>query len=176
MSHKEFLGFLSAGFVLFLLIGLAGCAGSAPPPPDRSRIQAPDGKWVEQRITRHFSRRPEEIYYVYRDTAGNYIRHGSDTHYYLDGQVKFEEHYRDGQLDSVTEFWYPNGAKQGELPYRDGKPDGKAITWFPNGKKKSEKNWSAGQMNGPSIEWNEKGAKVKEVIWNHNALEKVIQE
>ncbi len=151
---------------------LIACAGSSPPKSERERIQAPDGKWVEPRILRHFSRRPVEVYYVYRDTSGNFVRHGSDIHYFLDGQVKFEEHYKDGALDSVSEFWYPNGSKEGELPYKHGKPDGKATTWFPDGRKRSEKIWIDGQLDGLATEWDEKGEKKKEVLWRGNKMVK----
>ena len=69
----------------------AGCFASLPPPPNREKIRASDGKWVEQRVERNLSRRPMEVYYVYRDSTGNYVRHGTDTHYYLEGQLKMEE-------------------------------------------------------------------------------------
>lgn len=152
----------------------AACAGSPPPEPDRRKIQSPDGKWLEQRIVRHPSRRPQEIFYVYRDPSGNFIRHGSDTHYFADGQVKLEEHYRDGALDSVTETWYPNGTKEGELPFREGKPHGKATTWYPDGMKKSEKSWSRGRLDGPAVEWDHKGQKRKEVLWKENKIDSVL--
>ena len=160
--------------VLLLPFLFAACAGSPPPEADKRKIQSPDGKWLEQRIVRHPSRRPEEIFYVYRDSSGSFVRHGTDIHYFLDGQVKFEEHYKDGALDSVTEFWYPNGTKQGELPYLEGKPHGKATTWYPDGRKKSEKTWSRGQLDGPAVEWDPKGQKLKEVRWKENKVDSVL--
>ncbi len=157
-----------------LVIHLAGCFGSPPPSPNREKIMSADGKWLEQRIVRHLSRRPKEIFFVYRDSAGNYIRHGADTRYYLNGQVQMEEHYRGGLLDSITEFWYPNGNKRGELPYSGGKPHGKAMTWYPNGKKESEKNWEQGLLEGLSTEWDEKGAVRNTTLWKQNKIEKVV--
>ena len=148
-----------------------GCFASLPPPPNREKIQAFDGRWVEQRVERNLSRRPMEVYYVYQDSNGNYLRHGTDTHYYMSGQVKMEEHYRNGLLDSITEFWHPNGNKRGELPYKDGKPHGRAVTWYPDGKKQSETNWENGLLNGPSLEWDENGNVVKKVVWKDNRVD-----
>ena len=162
--------------ILAALSGLCIACSQAPPAPQvPGRIQAADGRWLETRVVRHLSRRPKEVFHVYRDSTGAFIRHGSDTRYYMTGQVKFQEHYRDGLLDSVTEFWYPNGNKQGELPYKDGKPHGKAITWYPDGKKMSEKNWEDGRLQGLSIEWDEKGKKRRETLWNRNSPENPVQ-
>jgi antitoxin component YwqK of YwqJK toxin-antitoxin module len=158
---------LSAGFFLAML---AGCFGSLPPAQSHEKILM-DGRWVEPRINRNLSRRPEEVYYVYLDSSGNYVRHGTDLHFYLDGQIKLEEHYRDGLLDSVSEFWYPSGAKRGELPYSEGKPDGKALTWYSDGMKESETNWKNGQLDGLSLRWNEKGDLIKKTLWSGNHID-----
>ena len=146
---------------------LAACAHT-PPPPEPKQILLPDGKTVEERIERDFSGRVVRVFQEYRDTAGNYVRHGSDRRYYRYGQPKYAEQYRDGKLEGLSEFWYENGAKQGELPYRDGKPHGQALTWYPDGKKKSETGWADGRLDGTSREWNEKGEKTGEVLWRNN--------
>lgn len=157
-----------------LAVLLMACSTAKPVAISKEKVLSPDGKWLEERVVLHMSRRPKQVYHVYQDSSGNFIRHGSDRNYYLNGQMKFEEHYREGKLDSITEFWYESGAKQGELPFKDGKPHGMARTWHPNGKKKSEKPWEEGQLHGVSTEWDKQGRKVGEVLWERNAKAKIL--
>jgi antitoxin component YwqK of YwqJK toxin-antitoxin module len=154
----------------------AGCASrsrSVAIDPGPERITE-EGRTLERRVSLNYSGNPVEIFYVYRDSAGNYVEHGSHRHFYQYGQLKYVEHFRDGKLDGVSEFWYENGAKQGELPMTNGKPNGTALTWYPDGRKKSEKHWVNGQLDGPSIEWDAKGKKTSEILWSRNAVREVV--
>ncbi len=160
-------------WILFSAI-LINCAAPIPKQMQNEKLKSQDGILVERRISRHADGRPEENYYVYQDSLRNYVKHGLDTHYYLNGQIKFEEHYKNGLLDSTTEFWFPNGNKQGELPYQNGKLNGMAITWFPNGKKKSEKKWENGKLDGLDLEWDEKGKLLKKILWKENQPTKIL--
>ena len=166
------MGKISPLTLLFLLICLA-CSPAPEPVLPLEKKHLADGKWVEQRIRRFFNRRVEEVYFVYLDSVGNFVKHGSDTHYYMTSQIKFSEQYRDGKLEGISEFWYPNGAKQWELTYNGDRLNGKALTWYPNGKRKTEKNWMDGRLHGVEMEWNKMGKKIKEIQWNHNAIEPV---
>lgn len=149
---------------------LAACAGpKSKPVPLQGQVRSADGRVLEERVELNFRGKPEVVFQVYQDSAGNFIRHGRARHYYLNGQLKFEERYRDGRLDSVTEFWYENGAKQGVLPFKEGKPHGMAVTWHPNGMKKSEKPWVDGKLHGLSREWDKKGRLLEEMRWERNA-------
>lgn len=166
MRNKTLLYGTSALMIVFL----ASCASkqSKPVPLAQGKVTSPDGRLLEERVVLNFNRKPEELYQVYRDSAGNFIRHGYARHYYLNGQMKFEEHFKEGRLDSITEFWYESGGKQGELPFQGGKPHGLALTWHQNGKKKSEKPWVDGKLHGLSREWDKKGNLIGEQWWEHN--------
>jgi len=130
-----------------------------------------DGLELESRVSRFKSGTIEEAFYVFRDSSGNFIRHGEDIHFYQNGQIKFKEIYNKGKQEGTSEFWYENGTKQGELSYTDGKPNGKSITWFTNGKKHSEKNWNMGKIDGEEIEFDQKGNKIKEQLWKENEVQ-----
>jgi antitoxin component YwqK of YwqJK toxin-antitoxin module len=138
------------------------------------RIALPDGRALERRVSLSFAGRPVEIFYVYKDTSGNYVKHGVHRHFYDYGQLKFTEQFRDGKLDGVSEFWYENGAKQGELHMAGGKPHGKAFSWYPDGRKQSEKNWVEGRLDGLSVEWDRQGNKTSEILWSRNAIREIL--
>lgn len=161
---RNALGLLAA----FLLV--VSCAGpKSKSVPLQGQVRSADGRLLEERVELNFKGKPEVVFQVYQDSAGNFIHHGHARHYYINGQLKFEERYKHGRQDSVTEFWFESGAKQGVLPFMDGKPHGMAISWHPNGMKKSEKPWVEGKLHGLSREWDKKGRLVGETWWAHNA-------
>jgi hypothetical protein len=171
MRLDAFLRFLPAASLALIAVSLwVSCAGSkSKPVPLQGQVRSPDGRLLEERVELNFKGKPEVVFQVYQDSAGNFIRHGHARHYYVNGQLKFEERYKDGRQDSITEFWYENGAKQGVLPFKDGKPHGLAVTWHHNGMKKSEKPWVDGKLHGLSREWDRKGKLVGETWWERNA-------
>lgn len=155
----------------FVIVILAfGCSSTLIAIPVLEQIPVPEGTRLEQRVNRYFNGRPEEVYSVYRDSSGNFLKHGVDFHYFKTGQIEIKENYLHGKLAGISEFWYQNGSKQGELNYSEGKPDGKAISWHANGIKKSEKTWTDGKLNGTEMEWDKKGKLIKKLNWNQNAL------
>ena len=62
------------------------------------------------------------------------------------GQIKYEENYKDGKTDGLFKLWYENGQLSYEGKYRNGKRDGIQMDWHENGQLKSEKNNKDGRM------------------------------
>lgn len=151
-------------------IVLCACYGSIPPEPPCSDVVAPDGKPLETRLRRNMSRRPVEVWHVYRDSAGNWIRHGRAIRYFLNGQTKSVEWWRDGKLEGPASYWFENGEKQGEITYAGGLPEGIARSWYDNGVKESEKTWSQGKLEGKELHWDRRGRLILELNWKANRL------
>ena len=164
----------SMHIVLIIITGLSfifiNCGAHPVFIPNRESIESPEGVILEERLSRHWSRRPERLYYVYRDSLDNYIQHGPDTWFYLDGTVKFRESYLFGKKHGISEFWFSNGHKQGEIHYDQGKMNGKAISWHKNGQKHIEKMWIKGMLTGKEIRWDKKGIKRMEILWADNKI------
>jgi len=147
---------------------LAGCFGAPPPDPPCSDWAAPTDRPTEIRITRNMSRRPTEVWREALDSAGDWVRHGRDVKYFLDGQVKAEENWKMGVLDGPADYWFPNGRKQGATVYLHGLPEGRAVSWREDGSIESEKNWKSGKLEGWYRHWNTHGVLDREQFWVEN--------
>jgi len=165
---------LSKGYNFILLVIAAlmfsGCSNHAIFIPNREVIPNPEGLKLEERISRHWSRRPERVFYVYRDSNDNYVQHGPDTWFFYDGEIKFKENYSYGKKSGLSEFWYQNGHKQGEITYSNGKMTGKALSWHKNGKRHIEKTWIDGVLTGMELRWDKKGTLRAEILWQDNII------
>jgi len=53
--------------------------------------------------------------------------------YYENGQIDYEENYKDGKLDGKLTGYYENGQIRGEGNYKDGEQDGKYTFYHENG-------------------------------------------
>ena len=58
--------------------------------------------------------------------------------------------------------WYENGQLWYEQHYKEGKPHGISKGWFENGQLKSEHNWKEGQLHGICKWWSEDGQLLSE--------------
>lgn len=152
------------------LFFLCGCFGAIPPEPPCFDAVTSDGKILETRLRRNMSRRPVEVWHVYRDSSGNWIRHGRAVRYFLNGQTKSVEWWRDGRLEGPASYWFENGEKQGELTYVAGLADGIARSWHNNGMKECEKTWSQGKLDGTERHWDRRGRLILELTWKANRL------
>lgn len=149
---------------------LSGCFGSIPPEPPCSDSVSSDGKVLEVRLRRNMSRRPVEVWHVYRDSSNNWVRHGRAVRYFLNGQTKSVEWWKDGKLDGPASYWFENGEKAGEILYVAGLADGIARSWYDNGIKESEKTWTQGKLNGKEFHWDRRGRLVLEIDWKVNQI------
>lgn len=73
------------------------------------------------------------------------LRHDKWASFYLSGEPKVEEFYKDDQKDGKHTVWYDNGQKAEEMSFRDGKRHGKAISWNKDGTKRLEIEYQNGE-------------------------------
>lgn len=161
---------MKTGLALTSCALLAGCFGAPPPDPPCSDWPPPSDRPTEMRITRNLSRRPTEIWRVALDSAGNWVRHGRDVRYFMNGQVKSEETYHLGKLEGMATYWHENGAKQGQSSFLGGLPDGLAISWRADGGRESELSWKSGKLDGWERRWDAKGRLITERLWKENRV------
>jgi len=77
--------------------------------------------------------------------------------YHENGQKGLEKNYKDGKLDGKWTNWYENGLREGEEYYKDGKKDAKWSYWYENGQIKSDRNYNDSKKDGKWSYWYENG-------------------
>ena len=72
-------------------------------------------------------------------------------------KVKTHFEIKNGMLDGLTTFYYPDGQKKEQRSYREGAKYGAWINWSPSGVKIAEANFLNNQKHGDWFIWDEKG-------------------
>jgi antitoxin component YwqK of YwqJK toxin-antitoxin module len=78
-------------------------------------------------------------------------------HWFEDGQLSFEYHYKGGVHHGLSRIWYPNGQLWHEHYYINGVIHGLYHVWHENGQLKAEHNYNEGVKTSISKIWNEEG-------------------
>lgn len=73
------------------------------------------------------------------------------------GQLKWENNYKDGKRDGLYRSWHENGQLRWEVNSKDGKGDGIYRSWRENGQLYFEGNYKDGKKDGLYREWYENG-------------------
>ena len=68
--------------------------------------------------------------------------------YHLNGQLKEEGNYKNGEPQGKWTWWYENGQKWEERTYQNGKLDGELIRWYESGQKKTKGSFQDGEKVG----------------------------
>ena len=71
--------------------------------------------------------------YMYYLKGGKEVKHGSHKYWYDNGQINYEENYKDGKRHGLYKRWYENGQVMYEYNYKDGKHHGLYKRWYDNG-------------------------------------------
>jgi hypothetical protein len=134
--------------------------------PDKLRTVGPLGRrarsiWVEP-PAKDFSGRwvtyfvngvvDHDIQYLH----GTYERFTAN---HDNGQVAYEQRYKDGRIDGPEVGFHRDGRRAYEIAHSAGKSAGHWVHWYPNGKVQSEQTYVDGDLDGPSIHWREDGTK-----------------
>jgi antitoxin component YwqK of YwqJK toxin-antitoxin module len=98
-----------------------------------------------------------------KDADGNFIRHGTSTVWYENGQKKSEQRFTDGVPNGPRNTWYIEGRKWTEGEYVDGLEDGTWRAWYPDGTPQTEWTMARGVWHGLYTEWHTNGKKRIEV-------------
>ncbi len=113
----------------------------------------------------------KEAYYIPpTDPAMKDMKHGKESEWYENGQLKSEAVWDSGSPVGSFVAYYEDGKKASETIYKDGKKDGEALEYFPNGNKKSSTIYKAGRREGVAKEWYENGKIKKEDNFIDNSL------
>jgi hypothetical protein len=75
----------------------------------------------------------------------------------------FKKQYKNGALDGITSFWFPNGKLESTIPYKDGEIHGFFTRYWDNGKPRERIHFSQGLRGGSGGEmfWDKNGNQVK---------------
>ena len=67
--------------------------------------------------------------------------------HFVNGQLKAEGTYKDGQMNGLIRVWHENGQLEFDVAFKDGQMNGLIRTWHENGQLESEATFKDGQMN-----------------------------
>ena len=88
-------------------------------------------------------------------------------------QLRWEWRYKDGKrADGVSKGWYLKGQIKQIQHYKNGVRHGKTIRYFPNGQMLDEFNFKNGFKHGTQTTYLENGVISKQSIWNNGEMEK----
>ena len=91
------------------------------------------------------------VYNVYLSTSGQLFVEkpnnfsGKWLWWYENGQLKWEDNYKNGKEHGKWLYWYENGQLEWEENWKDGKPHGKCLGWFESGQLEYEHNYKNGK-------------------------------
>ena len=105
----------------------------------------------------------EEFYFVREKGKLEWIKEGRYVSYYPNGQLEYEEFYKNDKIvDGLYFYYHENGQKRTEGNFKDGKHDGKWVSWHENGQKNSESTYKNLVKYGLWTTWWDNGQKAKE--------------
>lgn len=75
----------------------------------------------------------------------------------------FKKEYKEGVLDGISSFYYPNGKLESKVPYQAGEIHGYFVRYWDNGRPHSRIHFFQGQRGGAKGEmfWDRKGKKIR---------------
>ena len=69
----------------------------------------------------------------YLEINKNNYNHGISYCWYRNGQLIWEEHWKDGEQDGISRAWYENGQLLSETCWKNGQKDGIERNWHDDG-------------------------------------------
>jgi hypothetical protein len=131
---------------------------------------------LDKRESKYDNGQPKELFYVKKDSNGNYVKNGSYTSYFEDGQLKEKGIFKDGKENGLYIKWADGPLRvlfsKWEFVYQDGKIL-KSTVWDVKGHKQRECVFNgADDTIGTCTEWDENG-QIKEE-WTEEEKRKII--
>ena len=90
--------------------------------------------------------------------------------YYDNGNIKFIQHYSNGQLNGESIWFYPSGISEQKCLYKDGKLDGEFIYFYPNGSIKGKERYKDGKVSGNAHTFYPSGALQNHRFWVNDTM------
>ena len=85
--------------------------------------------------------------------------------FYLSGQKKEQQSYKNGQFDGLWINWNESGQKLAEANYKEGNKDGKWFIWDEKGTLRYEMNYEKGERKGKWVMSDENGKLISEKVY-----------
>lgn len=104
------------------------------------------------------------------DPAMKDMKHGKESEWYENGQLKSEATWDSGSPVGSFTTYYEDGKKASVTNFKDGQKDGEVVDYFKNGEKEKSVLFTAGRRNGVAKEWYENGKLKKEENFVDNSL------
>lgn len=133
-----------------LVIGVAGLAGWLLFSPDRKPSQPSKPREVPRRL---LVLRDGRLYEP--DQSAPFT--GIMVEFYPNQARLSRSEIIDGQLNGVSEMWYPNGQLEVREHFKDSVSDGLREKWYENGARKSEAHIVHGKIEGIFQSWHQNG-------------------
>lgn len=76
---------------------------------------------------------------------------------------RYKKQYKDGSLNGICKFWYPNGQLESVESYKNGQLNGNVIRYYRNGQMKARIPMQNGMRSGGAGElfWDKRGKLIK---------------
>ena len=119
------------------------------------------------------------IFYIFKNFINSFIKNGQRVTYYLSGQIRFKENYKDGKLNGDWVSYYKNGQikeKKSYLIGEDGfsRENGSYLSYYDNGqlkfscyylKPRSPINFDDEILDGECIHYDKDGKVISKCIY-----------
>lgn len=95
---------------------------------------------------------------------------GFRAEYGLDGELRSEIAFQDGERHGAATWYYPDGTPRTRLEYDQGQKHGSEVRWRPDGKLESVGAYDQDQRDGSWFAWDRDGGLVSEERWDRGQL------
>jgi antitoxin component YwqK of YwqJK toxin-antitoxin module len=99
----------------------------------------------------------------FQSSYKNGKRHGTDVHYWFDGQLFSTTNWKDGKKHGSSVKYYENGQLRFKSIYKDGKDEGTSVGYYKNGQLSSKGTYKDGKEVGPWVYYGEDGTLITEL-------------
>ena len=90
--------------------------------------------------------------------------------YYENGNIGYEQNYKDGNLEGLTKTYYESGKLNLELNYKNDLLDGLSKGYYENGQLSAQENYKEGKRNGELVNYDEKGNIILRLIYKDDEI------
>jgi len=81
---------------------------------------------------------------LFKDEPTNFT--GKSLWWYKNGQLKWEENFKNGEAHGKSLGWFETGQLKYEHNYKNGNYHGKCLSWYDNGQLFYEEYWKNGEL------------------------------
>ncbi|MDA8910949.1 toxin-antitoxin system YwqK family antitoxin [Crocinitomicaceae bacterium] len=120
------------------------------------------GLWINEGVQRTFDVNGQ---LKYEDNYKNDKRNGLDEQYYENGKLMMQTNYIKGKIEGTRKSYRKDGQLWEESNFRKGLYHGKHTTYFENSQIKYETVWKKNKRHGIMRDYYENGGLYREILW-----------